>query len=140
MIRKIIWLVWKELLLVKSQKLALALIIIYPLLTMGVLGIVFSGELSKGIRVGIFDTTKGNTYLLAEGGSDISAGIDFEKTIAKFQNMNVIPAESGEELESMVKSGKSAMGLIISRNGVSEKFLGELLYVHSYLARAIIQV
>lgn len=98
--------VLKEFNLIKSQRMTLALIIIYPLLVIGALGVAFGSQFSvQAVDVALFipaDTELGPF-----------TAPDLVEIMENTKRVNIQLTGSREETEELVKSGKSDFGLVV---------------------------
>ena len=96
----------KELNLIKSQRMTLALIIVYPLLVIGALGLAFStSQEMQRVNVALFipDGAQLGTFTAEE----------MVKIIEDTNKVNVLLADSPEQAAEFVKSGRSDFGLVM---------------------------
>ncbi|PIN85443.1 MAG: hypothetical protein COV47_02110 [Candidatus Diapherotrites archaeon CG11_big_fil_rev_8_21_14_0_20_37_9] len=103
--REIISIALKEINLIKTQKIALALILLYPIIVIGTLGLAFSGGTNSvgNINVVIYapDNIQGfNTQ-------------DFLAKLEKSERLNLIKANSEEEVKEIIRKRQAKIGLIV---------------------------
>ena len=94
----------KEVRLIKTQKIALALILLYPLIVIGTLGIAFTGSIGL---------TKIDVAFYAP---QSLKGFDTEKFVGKLEGsdrINLLVQDSAEGVEKAIRERKARVGLII---------------------------
>jgi len=119
---KLIDIVWKEISLVKAQKIAILLIILYPLLAVGLLGSSFSGiDLAKvnQVKIGFvnslgFDSAEINNFL-------------------NYEDLSIIQLDSEQALLRAIKNNEVIVGLMISGGSENEQLKVNLYYDNSNL-------
>ncbi|MDP6670799.1 MAG: hypothetical protein QGI60_03210, partial [archaeon] len=100
------YIVLKEFNLIKSQKMTLALIIIYPLLVIGALGAAFGSQLNlQTVDVALFIPAE------IELGSFSSQ--ELIEIMENTKRVKLHLAESREDVEAIVKKGESDFGLVV---------------------------
>ncbi len=117
--------VLKELRLIRSQRVSLALIIIYPLIVIGSLGLAFGGNVqAQRVNVALFIT--GETELGNFTADDI-VGI-----IEDTNKANIRLASSVEEAEEFVKTGASDFALVVRKEKTAQgQIVADLLLDNS---------
>jgi len=98
--------VLKELNLIKSHRMTLALILIYPLLVIGALGLAFGG----GIGMQKVDIA---LFIPAEVELGPFASEDLVKIIEDTNKVNIQRAEDTEHVYELVKKGESDFGIVV---------------------------
>jgi ABC-type multidrug transport system permease subunit len=119
---KIFNIIWKEISLVKSQKIALLLIILYPLLVVGLLGSAFTGiDVSKmsQSKIGLIDAISFDSNIAA----NFSSMKDL--TIINYTDVNL--------LKLAVQKKEVIAGIRLSGESVNKPIKVELLYDNSSL-------
>jgi ABC-type multidrug transport system permease subunit len=114
--------IWKEISVIKSQKIALLLIFLYPLLAIFLLGMGMSGVNlnSMSINVGLVDNLPSDMNLI-------------ERISEQNQNLNIINFSDSNELLSSLKRKEIMVGLVANSNGKLPIIL-DLYYDNSNLA------
>lgn len=103
----------KELRLIRSQRMSLALIIIYPVLVVAALGLAFGGNLQgQRVSVALFITSDAN---LGPFTADDLVGI-----IEDTNKVNLFRTGSAAEAMQRVKAGKSDFALVIGEKKTAE--------------------
>lgn len=94
----------KEINLIKTQKIALALILLYPIIVIGTLGAAFSGNASIG------------TVDVALYAADDINGFDtniFTEKIRQSGQVNLITVDKEENVEKLIRERKAKIGIIL---------------------------
>ncbi len=114
--------IWKEISVIKSQRIALLLILLYPLLAIFLLGMGMSGVNLNAmtINVGVVDNLPADMNLMG-------------KLSEQNQNLHVIKFSDSNELFSSLKRKEIMVGLVANSNGKLPIIL-DLYYDNSNLA------
>ncbi len=119
---KLFDIIWKEISLVKSQKIALLLIILYPLLVVGLLGSAFTGiDVSKmsQSRIGLVN--------------DITFDSNIASSFSSMKDLTIVTYEDINLLKLAVKKKEVIAGIRLSGDSVNKPIKVELLYDNSSL-------
>lgn len=119
---KLFDIIWKEISLVKNQKIALLLIILYPLLVVGLLGSAFTGiDVSKmsQSQIGLVD--------------DISFDSNISKNFSTLKDLTIITYEDINLLKLAVQKKEVIAGIRLSGDSQVKPIKVELLYDNSSL-------
>lgn len=119
---KIFDIIWKEISLVKSQKIALLLIILYPLLVVGLLGSAFTGiDVSKMAqsKIGLVD--------------NISFDSNISKNFLTMKDLTIVPFDDTNSLKLAVQKKEVIAGIRLSGDSQVKPIKVELLYDNSSL-------
>ena len=114
--------VWKEISLVKSQKIALLLIILYPFLVIGLLGSAFTGmDVSKmtGTKIGIVNALDFN--------SDITG------KFSSMKELRITPYPDINSLTDAIKKKEITAGIRLLGSSANSQIKVELFYDNSSL-------
>ncbi len=131
MIRRAISATAKEFRLLKTQKIALALVILYPIIIAGSLGLIYSGQMTQKISVGI---VIGEGAMPGEG----EASIDFFSELNGFENIRASRFESEPALEEAVKSGELLTGITVSREADNRPYRVKVITDNTDIVRSSI--
>ncbi|MFH1587691.1 MAG: ABC transporter permease [Candidatus Diapherotrites archaeon] len=109
---KILKIAYKELKLIKSQRIALALIFLYPIIVILALALAFSGStFFGGLGKTGMDEVPVTVYLPKN--SQFFDDADFRQKLALTENIRIIWANREELVEEAVQQKKSKVGIIV---------------------------
>lgn len=114
--------VWKEISLVKSQRIALLLILIYPFLVIGLIGTAFTGidvSQMKESKVGVVN--------------ELAYAPDFTQKFSSLNQLSVVPFPDENSLIGAIKAKQVVAGLRLSGTSKFEQIKAELYYDNSSL-------
>ncbi|MEI7961171.1 MAG: ABC transporter permease [archaeon] len=114
--------VWKEISLIKSQKIALLLIFLYPFLVIGLIGTAFTG-----IDVSQMKTNKVGVV------NELVFAPDFTKQFSTLNQLSVIDFPDENSLVSAIKNKDIVAGLRLSGKSKIEQIRVDLYYDNSSL-------
>jgi hypothetical protein len=123
--RELPYIVLKEFNLIKSQKMTLALIIIYPLLVIGALGAAFGTQIN-------LQTVDVALFIPAETELGTFSAQELIEIMENTKRVKLHLAESREDVEALVKKGESDFGLVVRKEKtVSGQIIVDLLLDNS---------
>ncbi len=119
----------KEINLIKTQKIALALILLYPIIVIGTLGAAFSGS-----------STLGKVDVAFYSPKDIQ-NFDANNFTTKLRNnpqVNLLPLDSEQQVREMINSRKAKLGIIIHEPEPTQgRYVIDILNDNSNINRAV---
>jgi len=122
---------WKEIEVIKSQKIALLLIFVYPFLVIGLIGIAFSGPGAmsvKDVKVGIVN--------------DLPVDANFDAKVSSIQGISIYSFEDVNVLKKALTKKEIAIGLYVSRPAKYSPMLVDLYYDNSsmFSSRSFLEI
>jgi len=111
---KLLKLAWKEIKLIKSQRIALALIIIYPVLVVFTLAIAFSGNELFSEYFGQTGLESVDLVIYLPPDADGFDSSDFWEKISGYEYVNLMRAQSPEKVREAIDSRVSRVGIVVN--------------------------
>ncbi len=127
----------KEFKLLRSQKIALALVVLYPVIIGLSLGIVYGGGIKQDITIGVI--VEESAAAVQSGDSNAGfASIDFISEMQKIESLAVMQYYDRNSLQHDVESGKLKAGVVIFRTEKSGPYKIEALIDNSRVIESMI--
>ncbi len=120
---KLIDIIWKEISLIKAQKIALVLIFLYPFIVIGLLGSAFTGG---------FDATKASGTKIGFV-NDLDFNSKIIDNMASSENLSIITYSDENSLREALLSKKVISGIVLKGDSPNKQLRVDLLYDNSNL-------
>ncbi len=117
----------KELLGVTRQPKTLAMIVLFPLITIVAFGTLYSNSLNQFLSIALFVDHAGIGAASASQSSQFYYRVDFLEELGKNQNFRIKNVRDESEASKLVRNNAADAGIVVTKNSPKEPYLIKVL-------------